>query len=616
MNIHRHVGFPRKTLAFFVLVLCLANFPLFSLNKSGAKQSIDINAPMSWIPGYTLILLKEGDIRSVNEAKDFIVSEGGTIAVISDCHAMLGWVPPAVADRIVGKHGIESVHYESVDTETLKYGDDITRTFVKFFNSAASGEIERQSLSPRKAGDPLIQDALEHPFVDPRSVVANLADKHVDWDADRARTADNGGIFPGYSDSMIGTIACTVFFVECNGSYDADTYPWTNDAVNLVNQQCIAGATWWSNKASYYNKTATFYLNYYPPDRTEMRQRYEPILHPSTDDGLWINLIMANLGYSSGDKLARVTAYNAYLKSYASTQWAYSCFIAFNPSPAPNTFTDGYFSYAYLGGPYVHMLYRNDGWAVTDIGRIFSHETGHIFWACDEYYQAGYGGCTSCAPCSSFRPITNGNCQHPSCNPNGSVPCIMRDNADAICSYTVQQVGWQVPSQILTIQTGAGGTTTPTPGAYTYDKGTSVSIRAVADARYQLKNWSGDASGNTNPVTITMDSDKTVKANFQRIINAPANAAGQKVLNRTLSQAEYINVLTWEANSNNSDLNIVSYKIYRIDGGTRTEIGTVAATAELKFMERKVGKDTQYTYEIVAVNNEPREGDAASVTIY
>ncbi len=612
MNFHRHAGFSRKILAFLVLVLSLANFSLFSLDRSGARQSIDINAPLSWIPGYTLILLKDSDVRSVNEARDFIAGEGGAIAVVSDGHAMLGWVPPSVADRIAGRHGIESVHYQPVDAETLKYGDDMTRTFVRFFNSAASGEIERQYGSPRKAGDPLIKDALEHPFVDPRSVVANLADKHVDWGGDAARTAASQGIFPGYSDSLTGTIACTIFFVESNGGGDGNTYSWTNDAVNQAESQYLLGATWWSNKATYYGKTATFYLSYYTPDMWQMQQKYEPIIHASTEDGLWINLIMSNLGYSSGDKLARVTAYNAWLKSYASTQWAYSCFIAYNPSPASNTFTDGYFSYAYMGGPYVHMLYRNDSWAVTDIGKIFSHETGHIFWACDEYYQPGYGGCPSCAPCSSFRPVTNGNCA--SCNPN-SVPCIMKDVSDAICSFTVQMVGWQVPVQTLTIQTGAGGTTNPTPGAYTYDKGSSVSIQAVADARYQLKNWSGDASGSANPLAMTMDGDKTIKANFQRIINAPVNAAGQKVFNRTLSQAEYINILTWEANANNSDLNIVNYKIYRLDGGARTEIGTVAATAELKFLHRKVGKNTPTTYEIVAVNSEPREGDAASVTI-
>jgi len=600
-------------MAVLVLVLSLASFSLFSLGRSGPKRSIDINAPLSWIRGYTLIMLKDSDIRSVNEARDFIAGEGGTIAVVSEGHAMLGWVPPSVADRIVGKHGIESVHYKPVDTETLEYGDDITRTFVNVFNSATAGEIERLSRSPRKAGDPLIKDALEHPFTDPRDITANLADKRVDWGEDAARTAANQGIFPGYSDSMTGTITYALLFVESNGAYDGDLYDWTPAAVDKVNSECITGASWWSSKAASYGKTATFTIRPIVPTRTEMRQPYEPILHKSDEDGLWINKVMENMGYSTGDQWARVTAYNAWLKSYTNAQWAYTCFFCYNPPGASSTFTDGYFAYAYLGGPYIQMLYRNDGWGLDATRYIFSHETGHIFWACDEYFQAGYGGCESCLPCSSFRPVTNGNCAHPSCNPN-PVPCIMRNNEDAICNFTAQMIGWDVPLQTLIIQTGTGGTTSPSPGAYTYDRGTSVIVTAVADSRYRLKNWSGDASGSANPVTVTLTGDKTVKANFERIIYSPTNVVGEKVLNRTLGQAERINVLTWAANANNSDLTIVSYKIYRVNGSTRTEVGAVAAGAELKFLVRKAGKDTQYTYEIVAVNNEPREGDAASVT--
>jgi hypothetical protein len=174
---------------------------------------------------------------------------------------------------------------------------------------------------------------------------------------------------------------------------------------------------------------------------------------------------------------------------------------------------------------------------------------------------------------------------------------------------------WWLPSQILTLQTGEGGTTSPSPGAYTLDQGRSLCVAAVADFRYRFKNWSGDAAGDANPVTVMMNGDKTVKANFQRIIYPPANAVGTKVLNRTLSKAEYINILTWAANSENTGLNITNYKIYRIDGNARAEIGMVAATADLKFLHHPVGKDASYTYEIVAVTNEPREGEAASVTV-
>jgi len=69
----------------------------------------------------------------------------------------------------------------------------------------------------------------------------------------------------------------------------------------------------------------------------------------------------------------------------------------------------------------------------------------------------------------------------------------------------------------LTIAAGSGGTTDPAPGTYTHDSGTQVSVRAMPNSGYQFSSWSGDASGTTNPITITMDSDKSITANFSAI---------------------------------------------------------------------------------------------------
>jgi len=72
----------------------------------------------------------------------------------------------------------------------------------------------------------------------------------------------------------------------------------------------------------------------------------------------------------------------------------------------------------------------------------------------------------------------------------------------------------------LTIAAGTGGTTNPSPGAYTYDSGTAVTIRAIPDTNYRFANWSGDASGIGNPITITINSDKSITANFSVIPTA------------------------------------------------------------------------------------------------
>ena len=68
----------------------------------------------------------------------------------------------------------------------------------------------------------------------------------------------------------------------------------------------------------------------------------------------------------------------------------------------------------------------------------------------------------------------------------------------------------------LTIASGSGGTTDPSPGTYTHDSGTNVTLRAMANSGYEFSGWSGDASGTDNPITIAMDSDKSIAASFSR----------------------------------------------------------------------------------------------------
>ncbi|MGD0626655.1 MAG: hypothetical protein ABSB32_18340 [Thermodesulfobacteriota bacterium] len=65
----------------------------------------------------------------------------------------------------------------------------------------------------------------------------------------------------------------------------------------------------------------------------------------------------------------------------------------------------------------------------------------------------------------------------------------------------------------LTLTAGANGSVTPAGVAY-YDPATQVQISATANQSYYFSGWSGDVQGTTNPLTITMNSDKTITANF------------------------------------------------------------------------------------------------------
>jgi hypothetical protein len=62
------------------------------------------------------------------------------------------------------------------------------------------------------------------------------------------------------------------------------------------------------------------------------------------------------------------------------------------------------------------------------------------------------------------------------------------------------------------------GTTDPAVGPHTYDVGTVVDITATPAAGWEFDSWSGDvANPNSATTTVTMDSDKTVTANFIQV---------------------------------------------------------------------------------------------------
>ena len=74
----------------------------------------------------------------------------------------------------------------------------------------------------------------------------------------------------------------------------------------------------------------------------------------------------------------------------------------------------------------------------------------------------------------------------------------------------------------LTISSTEGGSVAiPGEGTYTYDEGTEVFLLATPAGGCQFVNWTGDvhtiADVNAAPITITMNDDYSVIANFQAI---------------------------------------------------------------------------------------------------
>jgi hypothetical protein len=76
-------------------------------------------------------------------------------------------------------------------------------------------------------------------------------------------------------------------------------------------------------------------------------------------------------------------------------------------------------------------------------------------------------------------------------------------------------VSWTTQYQLtITISPSGAGTVSQTPDSTWYNSGTVVTLTAIDNGEYNFSYWSGDLSGSENAKNLTMDSPKTVTANF------------------------------------------------------------------------------------------------------
>jgi len=93
-----------------------------------------------------------------------------------------------------------------------------------------------------------------------------------------------------------------------------------------------------------------------------------------------------------------------------------------------------------------------------------------------------------------------------------------------------------------------GGTVTIDPEKDMYDGGDTVQLTATAQDGFTFNGWSGDlgtANPNENPLSLTMDQNRTIIAHFkavapvQHTLNTEVQPAGSGVIRRSPDKAEY-----------------------------------------------------------------------------
>lgn len=86
---------------------------------------------------------------------------------------------------------------------------------------------------------------------------------------------------------------------------------------------------------------------------------------------------------------------------------------------------------------------------------------------------------------------------------------IVGQNTQVTATFTA------APERKLTITTNGNGEVNINPSKSGYLHGESVTLTAVPGDGANFTGWGGDATGSTNPLTIVMDGDKAISANFE-----------------------------------------------------------------------------------------------------
>jgi|GEM_PF-2343560 len=224
----------------------------------------------------------------------------------------------------------------------------------------------------------------------------------------------------GQSEYMMGDVAVAVIFPESDGTVDPQSETWDEERMEACLAGIAAGLSWWESQEPEAN--LAFYVTSYGTAATG----YEPIARPHDNEALWVAQIMEGLGYGTDNitYLEEVAALNSYEMGLQEADWAFTIFVVDSLNDADGAFSDGWFAYSWVGGPYLIMTYDNNGYGIEDMDFVSAHETGHIFWATDEYdgYEE-YSGYLNVA------------------DDDGAL-CLMNNGIWDICPATAGQIGW------------------------------------------------------------------------------------------------------------------------------------------------------------------------------
>lgn len=296
-----------------------------------------------------------------------------------------------------------------------------------------------QSVDANRENEPIIDDALSPPD--------NINKHSVGGPGE----SPYGANFYDIAEFMEGKISVAIILPESKGGHDASTENWDASREAQVVSEVQSGMNWWHEQASKRNIDLSFtYHTYFGRTDSRAQTTYEPINRSSftgsAQQGLWINEIMNNFGYPGSDYFYNTLSFSNDMIVDDNSDWGFIMFVADSKNDADGNFADGKFAYSYYGGPFMVQTYDNNTYGINNMEAIVAHETGHTFYALDQYYSAKQ----DCTKKAGYLGIANQNSAYSSsgsgCASNES--SIMRGGIypyqqNHLDQYAANQIGWK-----------------------------------------------------------------------------------------------------------------------------------------------------------------------------
>lgn len=435
------------------------------------------------------VLLAGSNWTELTGVQRLVETSGGRIIHTFPHQAVIAMLPAGARQALAELPGVVLVTTGPVELSTVDAYGSSARSYAGVWNSLID--------MPSPAPDLIAATHSDEPidaFIAPDLPVADQL------------MAASDSITPGYyqtSEYMAGSVAVGIVLVESDGSVDPSTEDWTADEKQLVFSEIVSALNWWAELDPRANLSFIYDDHFSNPVPVSV----EPITRPYYHQQYWIDDAMTALGYNAASYFTAVRDYDNYLRTTYQTDWAFTIFIVDSSADNDNRFSDGFFAYAYLGGPFLVLTYGNNGYGPGNMDAVAAHETGHIFYALDQYYGA-YQPCTRR---SGYLDVENQNSQYGDCTL--STNSIMRGqtypyNANAIDPYAAGQIGWRdsdndnifdpldtsLPTEITSVlQDGNNITVNGTAGIIPYPSPhhTSVTINRLTGVEYRFNsgNW-------------------------------------------------------------------------------------------------------------------------------